>query len=159
MTISTKLNRYLQEHDIDYQTIEHVHTNGSLSTAVASRVPLNHVAKAVVLQDHDGHNMMAVLQADKKISMSALNAKFNAKFHLSREKEVYKMFADCDEGAIPPIGEAYNMRMVCDQLLDNLDEVYIEAGDHQTLLKIERKDFKKITSHAKHTRFGKEVYH
>ncbi|MGF1756304.1 YbaK/EbsC family protein [Vibrio makurazakiensis] len=159
MTISTKVNRYFEEKSIEYQKVEHVHTNGSLSSAVASRVPLNQLAKAVVLEDHDGHNMMAILPADKKVSMSVLNAKFNAKFQLSREKDVYRMFSDCDNGAVPPIGEAYNMMMVCDQLLDTLDEVYIEAGDHQTLLKIERQDFRKMTSHAKHVRFGKEVYH
>ncbi|MBW3696245.1 YbaK/EbsC family protein [Vibrio sp. T187] len=159
MTISTRLNQFLQTHDIDYKTVEHVHSNGSLSSAVASRIPLKQVAKAVVLEDHDGHNMMAVLPADKKISMSVLNAKFNAKFQLMKEEAVYNMFSDCDEGAIPPVGEAYNMMVVCDQLLDILDEVYIEAGDHQTLLKLDQEAFKKITSHAKHTRFGKEMYH
>lgn len=159
MTISTRLNEYLEENNIAYQSVPHFHSTGSIGSAVSSSVPAKQVAKAVVLSDRQGHKMMAVLPADKKISFSVLNEKFNTRYQLLHEEDVYDMFADCKDGAVPPAGGAYDMSMVCEQLLDILDEVYIEAGDHETLLRLDSQAFKTIMADAKHIRFGKEMYH
>ena len=69
------------------------------------------------------------------------------------------MFSDCEHGAIPPIGEAFNMQMICDEMLDQLDYVYIEAGDHQRLLRISHKDYESIAANSRHLRFSSEVIH
>jgi len=159
MTISTRLDTYLSEHDIPYQSIPHCHSNSSIGSAVAARVPLNQIAKAVLLVDHEGRKMMAVLPANNKISLSALNNELCGSYQLVKENEVYKMFSDCEHGAVPPIGEAYNMAVVCDQLLDNLDTVYIEAGDHETLLKIDKAGFREMMENGKHLRFSREIFH
>jgi Ala-tRNA(Pro) deacylase len=159
MTISTRLNEYLDKNNIAYKTVPHFHSTGSISTAVASSIHPKNIAKAVLLVDHDGHKVMAVLPADKKICISTLNEKFNASYQLIKEKDIYNLFADCDEGAIPPVGGAFNMTVVCDDLLDTLDGVYIEAGDHQTLLQVDHEGFKSIMANAKHTRFSEEMLH
>ncbi|CAG19775.1 aminoacyl-tRNA deacylase [Photobacterium profundum] len=159
MTISTRLNEYLDKNNIAYKTVPHFHSTGSISTAVASSIHPKNIAKAVLLVDHDGHKVMAVLPADKKICISTLNEKFNASYQLIKEKDIYNLFADCDEGAIPPVGGAFNMTVVCDDLLDTLDGVYIEAGDHQTLLQVDHEAFKSIMANAKHARFSEEMLH
>ncbi|MGY3571480.1 aminoacyl-tRNA deacylase [Vibrio paucivorans] len=159
MTIATKVNYFLEKNDIHYRSIRHYHSAGSISSALAADISTKQMAKAVILEDHDGHKMMAVLPADKKVSFSVINEKFNAKYHLISETDVHRMFSDCEAGAVPPVGGAYNIRVICDQLLDILDEVYIEAGDHQTLLQLDKPAFKSLMSGAKHMRFGKESYH
>jgi len=159
MTISTRLDTYLTEHKIPYQTVPHYHSNSSIGSAVAAQVPLNQIAKAVVLVDHEGRKVMAVLPANNKVSLSALNDELRGTYQLVKESDIYKMFSDCDHGAVPPIGEAYNMPVVCDQQLDQLDEVYIEAGDHQTLLRLEHDAFEQMMSKGKHIRFSREVIH
>ncbi len=51
------------------------------------------------------------------------------------------------------------MTVVCDDLLDTLEGVYIEAGDHQTLLQVDHEAFKSIMANAKHTRFSEDMLH
>lgn len=159
MTISTRLDTYLSEHDIPYQTVPHYHSNSSIGSAVAAQIPLNQIAKAVLLIDHEGRKMMAVLPANNKVSLSTLNDELRGSFQLVKENDLYQMFSDCENGAIPPIGDAYNMPVVCDQQLDQLKQVYIEAGDHQTLLRIDHQAFESMMIKGKHIRFSREVIH
>lgn len=159
MTIATKLDTYLNSHEISYEMLSHHHSNSSMGTAITSNVPLKKIAKAVILIDHQGRNLMAVLPANNKVSLIALNEALHGDYHLAKEQDVYTMFTDCENGAIPPIADAYNMNMVCDSSLNKLDNIYIEAGDHETLLKLNNSNFQELTSKAKQLNFSHEVYH
>ena len=159
MSISTRLDSYLTSHNIPYQMVYHSHSNNSIGSAITASIPLNQIAKAVILKDHEDRKMMAILPANNKISFSALNEELLGSYHLIKESEVYNLFADCEHGAIPPVAAAYNMSAVCDELLNNLDMVYIEAGDHQNLLRIKGEDFQSMVADSRHMRFSREVYH
>ena len=159
MTIATRFNHYLAEHHIRYQTLAHSHSNSSIHSAIAASIPPMNVAKGIILEDHEGRHLMAVLPANAKISLTALNEELNASYHLVKEHDVYKFFEDCEHGAVPPAGSAYHMSMVCDKALTNLDSVYLEAGDHETLLKLDKDAFGKLMSHSKSFSFGSQVIH
>ncbi|MGR5409940.1 aminoacyl-tRNA deacylase [Vibrio sp. PNB22_8_1] len=159
MPISNRLDHYLTEHHIHFQTVNHSHSHSSLQSGVAAGVPLNNLAKGVILEDHQGRHVMAVLPANNKISLSRLNDEFNATFHLVKEREVYRMFTDCENGAIPPVGSAYHILTVCDEVLGNLDYVYLEAGDHETLIKLDKEAFKELMRESRYLRFSSEVFH
>lgn len=159
MSISTRLDSYLTTHNIPYQVIEHDHSASSVGSAIMAKVPLNHIAKAVILIDHEDRKLMAVLPAKNKISFSAINDNLMGSYQLLKEQEVYRLFSDCEHGAIPPVGDAFNMHMICDEVLDQLDYVYIEAGDHRNLLRICHDDYKKIVANSKHLRFSSELIH
>ncbi len=159
MTISTRLDSYLTAHNIDFQVIEHDHRTSSVGSAITASIPLNQIAKAVILKDHEDRKLMAVLPAKNKVSLSAINDHLMGSYKLLKEQEIYQMFNDCEHGAIPPVGEAYNMQMICDEMLDTLDYVYIEAGDHRKLLRISHEDYETIAANSKHLRFSSEVIH
>jgi len=159
MAISIQLDSYLTEHCIPYQTIEHEHSASSLGSAITAKVPLNQIAKAVILKDHEDRKLMAVLPAKNKISISAINDNLRGSYKLLKEQEINQMFKDCEHGAIPPVGDAFNIHMICDEMLDNLDHVYIEAGDHRTLLRISHKDYETISAKSFHLRFSSELIH
>jgi len=159
MAISRKLEDYLIKQDISFQTVSHFYSNSSIGSAVATSIPPKNIAKAVLLVDHDGHRLMAVLPADQKINLLSINDKLHGNFELLKEKEVFNLFMDCAQGAVPPVGEAFNMSMVCDESLDRLDNVYIEAGDHETLLRLTHQDFENIMSSGKHLKICKETIH
>ncbi|TLU67363.1 YbaK/EbsC family protein [Thalassotalea litorea] len=159
MTISTTLESYLDEHNIPFQSVIHPHSSSSISTAISANVPLQQIAKAVVLEDHEGRHLLAVLPANYKISLSALNDELLATYRLAREQEVYTMFEDCEHGAIPALGAAYHINTVCEQALDELDHVYIEAGDHHTLIKVDKENFHQLMKESKHMHFSRQVIH
>lgn len=159
MSISTRLDTYLTTHNIPYQVIEHEHSASSVDSATMAKVPLSQLAKAVMLQDHEGRKLMAVLPAKNKISFSAINDNLMGTYQLLKEQEVYSMFSDCEHGAIPPVGGAFNVHMICDEVLDQLDFIYIEAGDHRKLLRITHDNYKKIAANSKQLRFSSELIH
>ena len=159
MTISSRLDSYLTAQNISFQVIEHEHSASSIGSAIMAKIPLNQIAKAVILKDHEDRKLMAVLPAKNKISLSTINDELMGSYKLLKEKEVYRMFSDCEHGAIPPVGDAFNMHMICDELLDQLDYVYLEAGDHRQLLRINHEDFETMAANSKHLRFSSEVSH
>lgn len=159
MSIATRLDQYLSEHDIPFQTVSHSHSQSSLQSGVAAGIPLVSLAKGIVLEDHDGHHMMAVLPANNKISLTRLNDELNANFHLVKERQVYEMFADCENGAVPPVGSAYHMSMTYDEVLTRQNYVYLEAGDHETLIKLDQQSFRQLMGQSRMMRFSSELFH
>jgi len=159
MNTSTRLTRYLAEKSIAYQEIRHFHSNSSIGTAITANISLKQIAKAVLLKNHEDKKLMAILPAAHKISLSALNDNLHGSFRLMKEQDVYQLFSDCKEGAVPPAAKAYNLSMVCERELDQLAEVYLEAGDHKTLLCVQQNDFKTLMSSGKHLHFSREVFH
>lgn len=159
MTTINRLDRYLNEQNIRYQTVSHSHSKSSLQSAKTANILPMSLAKGVILEDHQGKHLMAVLPANAKLSLSVLNEERQATYHLMKEQQVYQLFDDCEHGAIPPVGNIYHMASVCDQSLTLLDEVYLEAGDHETLIKLDQAAFKKLMSHSQCFRFGMPVVH
>jgi Ala-tRNA(Pro) deacylase len=130
-----------------------------MGSAITSNVPLAHIAKAVLLVDHQGRKLMAVLPADSKINLSIINEKLFGSYQLIKEDDLFSLFSDCEQGAIPPVSEAFNINMVCDEALDNLERVFLESGDHETLLSVDHDTFEGLTAQGKHLRFSQQVFH
>ena len=159
MTISQRVNDYLDQQQINYELVPHEHSHSSLGSAIAAHLPLNQIAKAVLLKDHEDRRLVAILPANNKISLSALNDELNASFRLAKEQEVYNLFKDCDHGAVPPIAQAYGLTMVYDKRLENLPHIYLEAGDHENLIHLDQDAFKQLFNDNKHFVFSHEVLH
>jgi Ala-tRNA(Pro) deacylase len=60
-----------------------------------------------------------------------------------------RLFADCDRGAVPPVGEAYGIPTVWDDSLGDLPDVYFEGGDHRTLIHMSGPDFAELMRGAR----------
>lgn len=159
MNTSTRLTRYLIENNIPYQAVEHFHSNSSIGTAITASIPLKHIAKAVLLKNHEDKKLMVILPAADKIRLSVLNDNLHGSFQLMKERELYQLFSDCNHGAIPPAPVSYHLTMVCEKKLNNLSKVYLESGDHETLLCVAQDDFKTLMTSGKHLNFSREVFH
>ena len=76
---------------------------------------------------------------------------------LATEAELKDLFEDCELGAIPPFGPAYGMETVWDESLENIPEVYVEAGDHEELIRIDGKTFLGLLGSARHGNFSVHI--
>ncbi|NQY48892.1 MAG: YbaK/EbsC family protein [Colwellia sp.] len=159
MNTSTRLTRYLTEKSIPYHVVEHFHSNSSVGTAITANISLKQIAKAVLLKNHEDKKLLAILPAADKISLSVLNENLHGSYQLMKEQEVYQVFSDCNPGAVPPAADAYHLSMVCEQELAKLSKVYLEAGDHETLLCVNQHDFKTLMTSGKQLHFSREVFH
>lgn len=148
MGVSRALADYLSQNHIDYEVLKHAQTGSSLATAREAHVPPEKLAKAVVVRQ-DGRYAMCVIPANHQLVLEWLEYGRQHGYEIADEEELRKLFPDCDEGAIPSLGEAFHMDVMVDNaLLDDDLDVYIEGGDHSHLLHISHKDFARLMANA-----------
>ena len=153
MAIALTLQEFLDWEEVNYNVIKHPFTLSSLSTADAAHIPADHLAKTVVLVDELGF-MMVVVPADQHVDLLRLSKIYNRNFVLANEQEIEDLFYDCEQGAIPALGEAYGFEMLVDDtLMQESADIYIEGGDHCALIQLNGHDFKYLMSHAEHGHF------
>jgi len=153
MPIAPTLHRYLAAEKIQYDEIPHVYTMTSARTAQACHVPGDRVAKAIVLR-HDGGYMLAVLPASHHLRMTDLRERLGDDIDMASEREVSELFTDCAQGAVPAAGRCYGLDVIVEESIQKEPEIYMEAGDHETLLHMSRAQFARLTSDAMHGRFS-----
>jgi len=148
MAIALTLQEFLDWEDVNYTVVQHPFTLSSLSTAEAAHIPADHLAKTVVLVDDYGF-VMVVVPANQHIDLTRLQKIYNRNFTLANEAEITDLFYDCEQGAIPALGEAYGFEvLVDDTLLRENDTIYVEGGDHCALIELKSQDFKQLMAHA-----------
>lgn len=141
MSTAHSLEMYLYEQNISYGTLAHRQTNTSFNAAVCAHVPSNEVSKAVILEDEDHNLLMAVVPSSRRLSLGEVYHVMGKQYFMLDEDRLYKLFPDCAEGATPAMGDAYDIEMLVDNSLFDVDKVYIEAGDHKHLLVLDHKDY------------------
>jgi Ala-tRNA(Pro) deacylase len=152
MTIAPTLQKHLDQ-NVTYDVITHEPTMSSTRTAQACHVSGNCLAKAIVLR-RDGGYMLAVLPASHHISLSDLRRQISDDVELADENEIKRLFPDCALGAVPPIGACYEMDVILDDSIQEPPEVYLEGGDHTTLVHMNQAQFSRLMAGARHGRFS-----
>jgi Ala-tRNA(Pro) deacylase len=152
MRIATKLAQYLVNEAVEYDLVSHPHTETASASAAASRVPADRVAKGVVLKGGDGF-MLAVLPASRHIQFDELRRLLDSDVDMANEEQVETLFVDCEPGSVPALGAAYGLKVVVDDSLAQLSDIYFEAGDHSSLVHVNGTSFQKLMGNARHGSF------
>jgi Ala-tRNA(Pro) deacylase len=153
MTIARKLQDYIAGKGILYDTVVHHRTSNSSQTALASHVPSRRLAKSVLLHHEMGY-ALAVVPSSHRVELNTLQDVIDKRLGLASEDEVGQLFNDCDIGAVPPVGAAYQVPVVLDESFREEGDVYFEAGDHKTLVRVTGADFHDLLQGAMVARFS-----
>ncbi|HKO87142.1 MAG TPA: YbaK/EbsC family protein [Burkholderiales bacterium] len=148
MSMAFTLERYLQAAPAPFDLLSHRHTMTSLEAARVSQVRGTQLAKAVLVEDEAHRYLMAVLPATKKVELASISAYAGCEMHLASETEFKRLFADCESGAVPPLGSAYDMPTIWDKNLLAESDLFFEAGDHETLIHMKTSDFIRLLGDA-----------
>ena len=149
MGIAVSLREYLDDHHINYEVMTHEPTGSSLQTAQASHVPGDCLAKGVILT-REGGCVLAVVPASSKVRLDAIEQMLHCPVGLASEDEVSSLFPDCEAGAVPPIGAAYAVDTIIDESLDHQRDLYMEGGDHRSLIHMPRMEFQNLMKDVPH---------
>ncbi len=141
MGVATSVEKYLKSKGVDFTLLEHEYAEGSFNTARVAQIDELQLAKAVLLRDEDFHYTLCVLPSRNKILRHTLNQIFDRHMELVEEEELYDVFEDCAAGAVPALGEAYGLDTICEEELLQSPEIFIEAGDHRHLIRLNREQF------------------
>ena len=153
MSIAPTLRNYLAQENIQYDEIPHEFTMTSTRTAQACHVSGDCMAKAIVLR-RDGGYMLAVLPASHHLRLSELRSRLGDDIDMADEAEIGRLFTDCANGAVPAVGTCYGLDLIVDESIKMQPEIYIEAGDHETLLHLSAAQYERLTANALHGRFS-----
>lgn len=156
MAIADTLNRYLKEQNIPYDIVAHSPTPSSMRTAEAAQIPGDRLAKTVMLEDERGY-LAVVLPATRYVNLPAVNRELHRDLHFANEDELKPLFADCAPGAVPAAGPAYGIETLVDDSLDDVPDVYFEAGDHEALVHVRTEDFHKLLHNARHGHYSRHA--
>ncbi len=153
MTIAAKLRAHLARKQIDFDVAPHRRTTDAMSSAEASHISPDCLAKGVVVRASDGY-FLAVLPASQRISWSRLNALVGEPCFIATEKELDQLFEDCAHGAIPAIGECYGLDVIVEASICDPLDVYLEGGDHTTLVRVNQAQFARLSENARLAHFA-----
>ncbi len=154
MTISSTLSEFLDRRNVAFELIPHPHTGNSRETALEAHVPGSRLAKAVVLKADDIYSMV-IVPSDEHVDLSLLREELGQRLELATEPELSELFPDCEIGAVPPIGPAWELdTYLDDSFMANDQEVFFEAGDHEDLVRISGDQFQKLQGKVRHGHFG-----
>ena len=156
MQVASRVRDYLNERGVTYDLIEHPRTQSSQGSAEAAHVPPERLVKPVIVEDDKGY-LMVVLPSTRRVQLRVLSEELHRRLHLATEDELKTLFEDCELGAIPPLGPAYGMETLWDESLTNVPEVYIEAGDHEELIRIDGKTFLSLLGSTRHGNFSSRI--
>jgi Ala-tRNA(Pro) deacylase len=148
MSISPRLRSYLDRRGLSFEEIAHAPSKSAAQTAETAHIDRDKIAKAVLV-NAGGDYMLAVVPASRHVMLESLKRWLGRDVRLADEQESVPLFADCDLGAIPPVGEAYNLETVMDEsLMTPEEDVYFEGGDHRTLVHMHAGDWRRLMKDA-----------
>jgi Ala-tRNA(Pro) deacylase len=147
MAIAITLQQYLHNHALDYEVIDHRRTSSTLHSAEAAHIPGDRMAKSVLLGDDESY-MLAVIPATHHIDFDDLTQLTGRNLFLISEEELQQAFADCETGAVPPVGDPYGIETLVDVSLLQQPDLYFESGDHGKLLHLSTDSFCELEENA-----------
>jgi Ala-tRNA(Pro) deacylase len=153
MAIAFQLTKYLASHGTTYDVVEHRPTISAKGAAQEARIPSDQVLKAILLRDKSGY-VLAVLPASDRLDLGWIRIFLHRRVRLATEEEIAKLFSDCELGAIPAIGAAYNLDTLVDDRLADRPDVYFDGGDHRSLIHMNGADFWQLAANARRGRLG-----
>ncbi len=131
--------------------MRHKRTHCSFDTARASHVPGDRLAKGVVLT-REGGFVVAIVPATARVSLDAIEKMLRCPVDLATEDEICELFPDCDVGAVPAVTDAYAVDAFIDESFDKQPDVYLEGGDHRSLVHMTGEAFRNIMRDARRAR-------
>ncbi len=147
---------FLDKSGVNYEVTEHKAAFTAQQMAAEEHEPGKYVAKPVLVKA-DGKYVMCVLPACYNIDLKALKSQLKAKtVKLAKEKEIGKLFGDCELGAEPPFGNLYDLPTIMDKSLEKDDHIMFQGGTHEKAIRMSMDDYRKLVA-PEVLEFGRHV--
>jgi Ala-tRNA(Pro) deacylase len=137
---------WLERHDVDYETHEHLPAGTARATARAEGVDPRTFAKVVGVRIDEGRDVMLVLDATDRVNLRKARAALDADtMRLLTEVELTELAPGCEAGAIPAIGSMYGLPMYADHAVREDPDISFNAGSHRFSVRVDRAAWERAT--------------
>jgi Ala-tRNA(Pro) deacylase len=145
MPISRRLRDYLDENEVKYVSIIHSPAFTAEEVAASMEVKGKDLAKAVMVKVLGREDVMLVLPASRRIEFTKLQQALGGKdARLATEAEFKDLFPECEVGAMPPFGNLYGIRVICDSTLTADEQIAFNAGTHTWAIRMAYADYERL---------------
>lgn len=144
MKSKLKLESYLRENGVAYETQHHPQAFTAQEVAASEHISGRVLAK-VVMVIADGKPNMLVLAAKEHVYLPEVARLLQAnEARLAEESEFAPLFPDCEVGAMPPFGNLYNLPVYVDADLTMEERIYFQAGSHTDTMSMRYGDYARL---------------
>jgi len=140
MPVAEALVTVLRDAGVGFELLRHRRTTSAAGEAAVLGVMPQTVAKTLVLRDETDRFVRAVLPATSRLDVGKLAEAIGAKAALVGEADLVDAYPEFELGAVPPFGGPAGDRVVVDRRLAEVDHVVLEAGVHDTSVRIRTED-------------------
>lgn len=148
-----RMTALLDKEKIPYRVVPHPKACSALRLAESIHVPGREVAKVVIVRAGDlapgaattEEYGMVVLPANRDLDLARFAHTIGAEsVSLVEEWELKEIFPDCEIGAMPPLGNLYELPVYVDQALAEEPVLFFPAGSHHEVIEMRYKDFERL---------------
>lgn len=143
---SQKLIGYLDEQGVKYSVVSHSRAITASEIAQAAHISGRNLAKTVIVKA-DGKLAMAVLPATDQVHTGQLAKDLGTgEVTLAGEDEFKDRFPDCEVGAMPPLGNLYDMDVFVSPHLTEDELIAFNAGTHDEVVQMSYTVFERLVN-------------
>lgn len=140
-----KIKKFLDEHKVNYEVIEHEPVYTSEQAAKARGMDIKMGAKSMIIRS-EGKFYDFVLSAAKKIDWNKVKVLLGSKDVSLADPEEVKQVIHCEIGSVPPFGSLYEIILYCDPSLLENEEIEFNAGLLDVSIRMSSKDWQRIVN-------------
>lgn len=145
LTVFEQIVELLDASKIVYRKMDHKPVFTSQEAAEVRGTKLEEGAKALIMVA-DKKPVMVVLPAHLKADTKSLKSVLKAKDLRMATPEEVKKTTGVEIGAVPPLGNMFNIPLFVDEKFAENEKLCFNAGDHSRSIEIKYKDYLKITN-------------
>lgn len=140
------IKEFLDQNNIKYVSIKHSKAYTAQEIAATAHIDGKKIAKTVVIKV-DGHLAFAVLPATYKVDFDLIKEAIGSKdIRLATEQEFKDKCPGCEVGAMPPMGNLFNIDTYVAASLVEDEEIAFNAGNHTELIRMNYTDFERLVN-------------
>src|SRR5262249_52322905 len=124
-----RVPEYLAEQRVCFETLLHAPAFSAQQRAKVLHVPGRQVAKSVLLAAPEGF-FLAVLPPTHQMDSSRLERELGGQVRLAKDREIARVFRDCEWGVVLPFGSLYGLTTLLDDALNPDDMLIFEGNTH-----------------------------
>lgn len=148
MIIAASIKKLLDSSKYSYRALHHKRVSSLEAAASLLNINLKQVITAQVLADKAGA-ILIVYPLGRKIDLQLCKQGLRRDLTVIPSINTNRIFNDCEAGSWPAIGQPYNIEVILDKSIKQLDTVYFASGSHTSLLQMSIGAYLQLNSRAK----------
>lgn len=137
MSIPSKVQEKLEATAVQYEVVDSFRCNDIYQSTKPSGEVCKQLIRTVGLK-HESETFLAVLPYDYLLDYKSVSDLLGFEPQPMTKEELKSMFKGCKENSFPPIDGLFELKLIVDPAVLDMDELYLESGDPEHLLKLDK---------------------